>query len=68
MVFGRLSGRPLPFGVTHTVYLSLEIYLTGQILTIEKKTKVNSVKSHDHRCVVKCYVVCDDSVLTTIYS
>jgi len=39
MVFGRLSGRPLPFGVTHTVYLSLEIYLTGQILTIEKKQK-----------------------------
>ena len=54
LFFGRLSDRPLPFGVTHAVSLSLVVYLAAQILTTEKKTKVNSVKSRDDKSVVKC--------------
>jgi len=68
MFISRLSDRPLPFGVTNAVSLSLVIYFAGQMLNIEKKTKVNSEKSHDYKFVVKCYVVCDISVSATIYS
>ena len=36
MFISRLSDRPLPFGVTNAVSLSLVIYFAGQMLNIEK--------------------------------